>query len=106
MKITLGDFFDAMEKNGWRKATGAYVVRSKNGDKVLRACAYGQAGLNLDIDPTDLAHRTKLAVMEATKGSKHIYSEITHLNDFTSTSVPNIARKLREEYKDLLEIEL
>lgn len=46
--ITFRDFVEAMKKNGYRQAIGAYYRYSDKGE-VYSACAYGQAALNLGV---------------------------------------------------------
>lgn len=55
-EFTLGDFFDAMEKNGYPKSNGLYIRRDNNTGEVIEACAFGQAALNMSVEPADLAN--------------------------------------------------
>lgn len=92
-QFTLAQILDAMEKDGYKKITGLYVLHKDHlaTGEVLGACALGQAGLNLEINPELLASLPD-----------DIYIHITDLNDRTTMSVAAIARNTREKFKDRL----
>lgn len=97
--ITLAALFDAMEKNGYEKAKGDYIIYNDIDNKVDSACAYGQAALNLNVDPASL-RLSFLEVYVPHPGNSSlpwpISDAIVYDNDKTDMSVPEIARKYRE----------
>ena len=96
---TLGDFFDMMEKNGYKKATNGEFINYKYdpyGEKtteIATACAVGQAALNMGMSADDTG---ALAIAVETI-VKHFFSVVSIYveNDGTDISVPEIARKYR-----------
>lgn len=93
---TLGDFFDAMEKNGYPKAIASYINRDLATGQIIGACAMGQAGLNMDIPPSVLA--TQISYRFGGMLPATIYTQ----NDDTKKRVKTIAKELRAKYKDQL----
>lgn len=97
---TVKDFLDMMEKNGYKKRRDSYIFYdNKNAFKVIGACAFGQAALNMDIEPTRL-------MFSVEQISNEMCNEIIKLNDHSATSVPDIARKMKEKYPDILDVPL
>lgn len=88
-EITLEEFIAAIEKNGWEKIQGAYVNRSSDG--VLRACAFGQAAMNLGVNYASL----DLAVSAV---SGPLRDMIIELNDTSDLSVREIGYAVRQKY--------
>jgi hypothetical protein len=96
MIITIGDVFDAMEKDGYPKLTnGDYINITDDGE--ILACAYGQAGINLGISPRFL--HGKLTAYD------DIYHHVIADNDRSDLSVSEIARKYRRSRPSLLKDE-
>jgi len=91
-EITFRDFIEAMRKNGYQKTIGTYV-RYDGWGKVYSACAYGQAALNLGVDPAELNEAISRGFMD---GRKDGFPDILSLNDNLNVSVPNIAERLQE----------
>lgn len=52
--FTTKDLIDAMERNGYRKANGAFVQFKEGTHEIWAACAVGQALLNLGVSPTSV----------------------------------------------------
>lgn len=93
--LKVSDVLDAMEKDGYKKATGTFFRNRKRANidwdarsNVVYACAIGQAALNLNIDPNTL----QLAL-----GPK-LGPEIVSLNDESSRTVRSIARLLKKQW--------
>lgn len=53
IEITVNDIIDAIEKNGITPSRGSYF-RYDEGQKIIAACALGQAAYNLKVTPTSL----------------------------------------------------
>jgi len=86
--ITVREFIEAMRKNGYTQArNGEYINYEYVGDlKVISsACAYGQAALNLGVDPAQL-HVTHF------QG----FPNIVALNDREGLSIEEIADRIAE----------
>lgn len=102
---TVRDVFNAMEKNGYRKARGIFYRRSKASKyasklgPIISACAIGQAALNLNIPPNVLQHALTFV-------DHRLTTEIIRLNDTTTKTVPEIAKELRIKYVYVLSREL
>lgn len=90
-EFTILEVLDAMEKNGYQKAIGAWVKRDY--DKIISACAFGQAGLNLNVNPNNLA-------ASVGRVSPKLQRDVINLNDKTVTEVPEIARQMKTRYSD------
>lgn len=95
-EVTVGDIIDAMERNGFRQARGAWVVLNQDGS-VRRACAMGQAAINLGIDYEGMGKKLN----DVTR--PNIYVEglsniIMELNDEIGLSCKAIAEKVRIKY--------
>lgn len=115
-KITLQEFLDMMEKNGYKKGRGGYIfykhengltgassqlptnIYGMNPPMITRACAIGQAALNMNIPPITL----EAALRDFAVNGQNIADEIIHLNDKTGASVPEIAQKMKAKYADRL----
>lgn len=84
--VTVADIIDAMERNGYKMARENWVVMNKAETKVLRACALGQAAVNLGIDWKSLAlelpHTLKFFIID--------------LNDSKRLSCEEIAARVRK----------
>lgn len=96
MEITIREFLDAMEKNGYTKARYSYIEYDINTDDrsvMVGACAYGQAALNLGIDPGVL-HQAVQIFLDTRELSISAF-DIVSLNDHTEMDVPEIARQAR-----------
>lgn len=96
-RFTLNDLVTALELNGYKQGFGHYVKRS--GDKVLSACAMGQAALNIGIDYRRVS-RAFSEIYSPYHGSLSAY--IIDLNDNRKLSIKKIGAKIREEYGDKL----
>ena len=103
---TLGNVIDAIEKNGYEQITGKFIINDpilklgkiKIGSKT-KACAFGQAALNLRIRHQDLWMR-----IASTYEIRMFPSRVVELNDHLKLSIPEIVKSLREEYKDRLDV--
>ncbi len=104
--FTIREFLDNMEKNGFPKAAGSYVrideltiwraLKDEEYGSISGACAFGQAALNLHV-PASVLDSTVSAL------SHSLAENIIKLNDKTETSVPEIARIMKERYSYLLD---
>lgn len=108
--VTVREFIEAVRKNGFKQITGNLFqsrypqnhIDEGNypppNTKIIGACAYGQALINLGIDkPVDLSYGSIQG---------RIYSGIWRLNDGFYGPIYNlqeIADKLENEFKDELD---
>lgn len=101
-EFTLGEFFDAMEKNGYPKLqNGSYVYLNPD-ETVYAACAFGQAGLNLGIG--EEIGRLHSAVLNAGQDAGvSALGQLIHDNDKTDMTIQEIAQKYRNLCKDILD---
>lgn len=99
-KFTIQEVIDAIRKNGYPQTTGTMV--SRGGKKILGACAIGQAGLNLKVDPYRLADGLNDSPC-VIKGDK-IDTHIMRLNDelyYTLTAIADdLESKLLPEERE------
>lgn len=89
MKITVQQFIDAIRKNGYPQIKGDYIRRDSN-NKVIGACVYGQAALNLSVNPS---------VLHTAFGSylfNIIDADILFWNDTEGLTLDEIASRLDE----------
>lgn len=108
--ITLRDVFAAMRKNGYPKAIGSYRRDNVKGE-VREACAVGQAGLNLGVEPIYLAHaindsRLPFNIEMNLLVGGHLGSIVFRMNDYSSLSVPEIADTLEKKYEKYLDTKI
>jgi hypothetical protein len=89
-EITVDDFLDAIEKNGLTKLQYSYVDDIKT---ITAGCAFGQAAVNLDVDPSSLR-------LNISNISFILMSGVINDNDHTEMTLPEIARKWREKYSE------
>lgn len=105
--ITVGEFIDNIERNGWTQKFGAVfnedaLDQSTNlldRDKVTEACAFGQGMLNANIHILDDSVWNKL-------NWRDIYETISRWNDKDLLSIPTIVKLAREKYADQLDEKL
>lgn len=113
-KIKIGEFVDAMEKNGYRQEFNrlfAYlrpdgIVSGSNGDgyrPIIRACALGQGFLNLSIDDVE-EHPEDEA--DAWNRWSFFTSRVIEMNDLDHLPIQTIVDKVRTEFADILDMEL
>jgi hypothetical protein len=81
MRVTVSDVIEAMRKNGFEQNFDGNYFRYNNEEKIIAACAYGQAAINLGCSPESLQNAF---------GSM-VYIEIVQLNDASRLSVQAIA---------------
>ena len=111
----VSEFLDAMEKNGYEKYTSGWYFGHVEGK--FKACAFGQAAINLGVHADDLNARFNLVLSEGKSTAPLLNSEtatryptasrIIHINDDTDISVSDIARQVRAELpEEILNAEL
>jgi len=101
-EVTVSDILDAIERNGLPKAKGEYFHRDTS-EKIVGACALGQAAFNLDISPSDLD--SKLTYIKEDDVDEYRYnlsSYIVDLNDNGNYSFEEIARRVRQKFSNSL----
>lgn len=118
-KPKLEDIIEAMEKNGYKKVRGEFIVWSKNNldsfgmyenEPVVGACAIGQAALNLEMLPvhvadvlrdTSIVYRHKCTnKSNPSFGLDNLRGLVFHLNDEHRYSVGTIGKMIHQIAKD------
>jgi len=96
--ITLGEVFDAMEKDGYPKVQHSYnkITRYK-GKWVEGYCALGQASINLDLGSGEIGGLLR------SQGFAEVYDFVTKLNDNTTSKIQTIAKRARKEFVNRLD---
>lgn len=98
-EFTYRQIIDAMERNGYRKASGSWVT-FKDSDRekgeVYSACAMGQALLNLGVRPKDVV----AASYSIGIGLKHA---VIGQNDSQHLPIKQIAQNIREQFANDLD---
>lgn len=117
--IKFKEFVDAIEKNGLEHITDNYILFNDE-DKPVAGCALGQAMINLELTKdraivTEIDMRNKNWDSPTQPSSwletglhnfiPGLASHIINMNDETDMSLPEIAQKLRTEYKDHLNLD-
>jgi hypothetical protein len=101
--VTLSEILDAMEKNGYTKYQGEFVIYEDVVDtepQIKAACAVGQAALNLGVHPSSLYKALNWWIDDETY---YLWGDdIARDNDTTEMTVPEIAHKYRKELKKFL----
>lgn len=102
--FTVGDFIDAMERNGYPQARdGNWIVMTKDETKVRRACAMGQGLLNMGLDQMDFQHVFReVTYREGYYIRQNFTSFVMYLNDTEKLSIKKIAERAREKFKSVL----
>lgn len=95
-EVTVGEFIDALERNGFRQARGVWIAFNKD-DSVQRACAMGQAAINLGIDYEGLGLRLDIPTRDNLFAGG-LSSLIMRLNDSKGLSCKAIAEEVRIKY--------
>lgn len=103
-EVTVADFLDAMEKNGYEQAFGSFFPDKPAGTSVTAdysgpACAIGQAMLNLgakQIFSIDFREGAKSTAFNA------LTAFIISANDVEKLPVPEVARKARAKFSYML----
>lgn len=108
---TLNDVLDAMEKNGYKKIKGEFIEYKEEissdypfpqlTDKVIGACAIGQAALNLNKDPYDVDGIVSGYLTNIGPGAFAIWQAIMVDNDRSNKRIRTIARTARKNFKDI-----
>ena len=106
--VTLSQVVEAMEENGYPqgyrhllKDSRESTLDSYKGQKIVAACAIGQAGLNLGVGLLALAgalHNIKLR----TNSKESLFDFIVELNDIKEFPVKEIAVKTRKQYNKII----
>lgn len=119
--FTIGELFDAIEKNGVEKIVGHFFATEQVDSaesytdtpktftgKIVGACAFGQAFLNLGVTPIRYGSAWDWPEIDFDEQSLRnaISMEITNLNDSTDMPFKEIADHLRKEYADYLNIKI
>jgi hypothetical protein len=95
--ITKADLVEAIRKNGVPQTKGTLIRYSIN--EGVSACAMGQAGINLGIDPNKLESLLyENQVIVPTQGFLHVWIEF--LNDDAMLTYEQIADRVEEEAPD------
>lgn len=103
-EITLGQLIDSMEKNGFKQAYGTLMAPKHAGEEITRkkdvgaACALGQGMLNLNIKT--------LVYKGSIFNFRKLVDYVANLNDNEKLTPAEIARNIREVYKDNLDLPL
>lgn len=119
MKLKLGEIFDAIEKNGWPQIRGEMILYSEETSEIVGACAWGQAYLNLK---ERYPEQSNSALMSPSVFATRVGDAISHssinpmmgalprrvylLNDTKEMPIVEIARYLRDSYRNYLDVEL
>jgi len=99
--VTVADILDAMERNGYKKVKNEFIEYERTydernfvkiTDKVLGACAIGQAALNLKLDPHTLDMTVARYLDEIGPGARMVWNGIILDNDHSNKQIPAIAR--------------
>jgi hypothetical protein len=103
LTFTLGEFVDAMEKNGLPQGIGHtfnYYDNVREGD----ACAIGQGYWNLmgQPDSVDIYHEDEFW-NQVHRQLPGFPSYITGLNDYEKYTIPEICHRVRDVYSDRLD---
>jgi hypothetical protein len=89
-KFTMRDVVEAIRKDGLPKYRGAFFDWKYGDDEmpvIVGGCALGQAALNLDVDADQLWRVLPMTFRRA----------VTHMNDFSDRSLPEIADAVASE---------
>jgi len=86
--FTTRDVIEAMERNGYRKANGAFVQFKENSQEVYAACAIGQALLNLGVKPENVEEAAAYLPGALT-------SSVYDLNDQQKWELKRIVREVK-----------
>lgn len=99
--ITLGDVFDAIEKNGYPQIRGNFIKYKGDDDTndVIGACAVGQGALNLGVAPTELGYH--LANIKV--GDRPLSDAIFSRNDGSKWKCKTIATFFRKKLEGQLD---
>lgn len=108
MKFTVKQFLEAAEKNGYPWGKGEYVEKVViDGEEITKACFYGQAGLNLGLNPDNKDQFDKLVKRIEDIRAKNpklvnqsSYHTLWYLNDRYAESYEEVVRKAQEDLKD------
>lgn len=100
--VTVGQFLDNMEKNGYKQAFGSLVMYSDHTivlkkRKVIAACALGQALLNTP----EWADEGPLEAIRHVPNS--LYDYITRLNDVRELPIKEIVDMARVRFAAILD---
>lgn len=90
LEISLHEFIEAIEQNGLVKTKTGYVLYDDLKNPVA-ACAFGQAGIHLHINPHTLQR-------EVNRISPRMSGMIVSHNDDTDESMADIAKMVRDNY--------
>lgn len=104
--ITLGEFIDAMELNGYPQARGNWVTLTKGGTKVIRACALGQGIINLGLDRQSFEDQFRQIKFAEGFYAQSFTAYVMMLNDVRKYSIKTIVRMAREQFKHELNTRL
>lgn len=100
-KVKIGTIIKAIRKNGLPKSRGSYYRRDpENGNKIISACAIGQAAINLRVSAPDLDGGL-CSVFNPTNFLS-LRSRIVKLNDNSNYSFQEMADILEEEFSTQL----
>lgn len=94
--LTVGEIIDAIEKNGYKQLFGKW--QSRKDGQIFGGCAMGQGAANLGIGYRAVNN----ALDRIQKDGMRLAERIITLNDREQMPVPEIARKVREEYRSVL----
>jgi len=104
-EVTVGEFIDAIEQNGFRQARGEWIRYSDSG-YVNYACAMGQACINLEVSYQDVRGRGfSSGVFSDIRSDTHEWNltgYIMDLNDVKRLSCKEIAKRVREKFSHSL----
>lgn len=115
-EFTLGEFIDAVERDGLKQAIGTYFANDKGPlsnnprSAIGAACAVGQGAINLGVSPDDWEypdenHDRNYYGWDATK-VQDVRAYIYDLNDSEKMPIPEIAQRVRETYPNHLDIKI
>lgn len=114
--VSIGEFIDAIEKNGLRQTFGSYFRTDDNEyfnsvhnleGTINAACAIGQACINLDVVPYNFVGGS---LMSGNPPENRRFSELLNrvvaLNDGEHETLDIIASKLRQEFREDLNLKI
>lgn len=102
MNFTLGQFIDAMEKNGLPQEFEAGLVGRDQDDLIVSACAIGQGFYNLGIYFNGSYNEEN---RESNRIWGNFYERVAHLNDIYKMPLQHIVDLVRLEFADKLNTE-
>lgn len=104
--LTLGDFINAMEKNGFHQAYGELFRYNSKDNSIKSACALGQGFLNLNVQEPKWVDSEDYTTYESPHTRYLLWKKFTNdvikMNDKEKRKIKTIVKEMRIRYADQL----